>query len=59
MQVEPKSADRLTALLGQPVLADWKKNAEGKITCLAPDGINNFIHTHTHTHTQACLLLFA
>lgn len=50
MQVKPESADRLTALLGQPVLADWK-NAEGKITCLAPDGINIFlIYTHKYVY---------
>lgn len=52
MQVKPESADRLTALLGQPVLADWK-NAEGKITWLAPDGINIFLYIHT-----VCSLLF-
>lgn len=59
MQVEPESADRLTALLGQPVLADWK-NAEGKITCLAPDGINFFfLYTHTSMFIIFCLKAFA
>ena len=38
----------------RPTCLSWlKKNAEGKITCLAPDGINNlYIYTHTHTHTN-------
>lgn len=58
MQVKPESADRLTALLGQPVLADWK-NAEGKITCLAPDGINIFLYIHTSMFIIFCLKLFA
>lgn len=63
---QAESADRLTALPGQPVLADCK-NAEGKITCLAPDGINmkkkKYMHTQTHTHTNVyyffCLKAFA
>lgn len=63
MRVKPESADRLTALLGQPVLADWK-NAEGKITCLAPDGINIlffffFKYIHTSMFIIFCLKLFA
>lgn len=51
----------------RPTCLSWlKKNAEGKITCLAPDGINNlyiYVCTHTHTHRSMfitfCLKAFA
>lgn len=47
MQAKPSAVDRVTALLVQPVLVEWK-NAEGKITCLAPDWINFLIYKYVY-----------
>ena len=59
MQVEPKSADRLTALLGQPVLADWKKMLKGKLPVwLQTELTILYTHTHTHTHTHKHVYYF-